>query len=323
MNRERQTLPLDKMKWLLEHLEYYAIDTVSEEAGADLLDNIKRYGEQIYTYPMEAMRCYAQFQEHLENNPYVYMSGLKSEEDKWIKSSQTDGYLLEGEDGQLTPAALLAGTDKETLSDRYERFLRKKEQDFRENVLNGLSAEIENSATDLTEIYERWKSRPDDHAVLFDMSRIMNVVSWIGILLMFFTLGRFQSGTASLGFSILLTALCVLCTYLIILDVRNRKLVSECSEIYSAMQHFIKDFQYFKNQQCTISYIMSIVKSSDSKLPLATIQWKEYDKYREYLSKIAETAAGKLFYVNNNMVVWQGVLIMVQIVWQIYCIPGG
>lgn len=81
--------------WLSEHLDCYEAE--NEEMA--LLEDLKHYGSNVYTYPQEALSAYKEFCSRLYNNPYKYMSACELNKiTHKIFSHSPDGYLAEVSD---------------------------------------------------------------------------------------------------------------------------------------------------------------------------------------------------------------------------------
>lgn len=92
------------IRWVAEHPDLYE----ASGEGIEILKDLQRYGQNVYTYTQEAIRAYARFLAVLCGNPYRYMAGEAGEEGSFcIAATSLDGYCIEIESDFVAPIGFL------------------------------------------------------------------------------------------------------------------------------------------------------------------------------------------------------------------------
>lgn len=121
MDRQETVYKLYKaykhIEWLLAHIDMYQ----ANEDGKELLDELVRYGSNIYTYPFEAERAYVSFRQHVWNNPFLYQTTplelLGEKTEYCLFATSVDGYFVEYKEAENV-YVLPLGFVKEVLGEK-------------------------------------------------------------------------------------------------------------------------------------------------------------------------------------------------------------
>lgn len=76
--------------WLAEHINLYD----SKDEGTVILEQVRHYGGNIYTFPLEAKEAYEELAGHLADNPYEQMAAWSMPAEKNIFPNSVEGYLV-------------------------------------------------------------------------------------------------------------------------------------------------------------------------------------------------------------------------------------
>lgn len=135
---------LEHIRWIAEHIEYY----VGVGEGSEVVQNLKQYGSNIYTFPQEAKNTYERFAKIVSNNPYEYQTQKTGGENNVIYVNNVDGYLVSSGE-YLVPAGFLRENSVNNATEAenvVKKMLDKSFSDFREEeqkTVNKMQSDIE------------------------------------------------------------------------------------------------------------------------------------------------------------------------------------
>lgn len=121
------------IQWTAKHCNLYC----ESKDNAGVLQELEKYGTNVYTYPYESQNAYDKLQEVLLNNPYTYMSGWGLDEKGDMYSNSLDGYIFQIDQNIKVPLGFL-----KSICETEEMPIRSLEDNFLKDCLNRYHTDI-------------------------------------------------------------------------------------------------------------------------------------------------------------------------------------
>lgn len=301
---------LEQVKWVRGHIENYMSDIycMSEECK-EILNALQIYADNLYTYPVEAVRTFQRFKEHFNNNPYEYISGLRKKDNKkQIFAARLDAYFLPWEKGKIVPASMLAEVlSPEDMQKRYKAFLEEGLRAYKKEQLEAMAKEVEKTENGIIHLVAGWSGSIKD-------GKPYNLLSFgcISIMWLMYFFAIIPKSAGALVMLIGMGAVCALASVLWGIGVSNSRLLKAAQTKKMVMKNFTIVFEHFYKQQCNIYNMESMILTDNKILPESRIPWDDYYDIREFLDTVGAKATRKLLLMDDRFMYAAMAFIIIQ-----------